>query len=103
MNEEGAERLQVQIPEKSSPIADEYGNLQRAIEDANQTACLLRDRLHLVLAPSRPTDAGINKDSAVIQLSPLAESLRSDAQGVYRMRAVLLDILDRLELVEAIL
>lgn len=84
--------------QRSSPVTDEYGSLQKALASLDETVGRLRDRLDAIIAPSLPTDCAEKGADVQRSLSPFAERIRSDANRVRQIEGVLLDVIARLEI-----
>lgn len=86
---------------KASPISDAYSDLEKSIAFASNMAENLEGRLSGVLGPSRaeltqqsPNQGADPKPS----ISPMAESIRSDAKRINLLALHLQNILNRIEL-----
>lgn len=82
--------------QKEAPVLSQYGELSRELEVLGETFDNLRVRLEPITGPSLPESDGNGKLVAT-ELSPLAESLRSDTQKVRSITHMLRSLMNRLE------
>lgn len=95
MNAQGAT---IRVPEPMQPIPASIEQLQRAVSRMEETAGILRDRLHRVLRPEGKGTDGSAKGLAEVQAnSQVVEQINSEAAKVDRITAGLDDLIARLE------
>jgi len=84
--------------EKQSEMATQSNRIEKALADADNTQCTLRDRLESVLRCEPSPEPPINTAQVEEQLTPLAGNLRVFACQIEELTRVYKSIFDRIEL-----
>lgn len=84
---------------RMAPVREEYGTLSQELNALGETFDRLRMQLEPVTGPDRPTSPEIDQHKSPPQeaLSPLAESIRSDAALIRHITAGMRNLSSRIE------